>query len=110
MSGASGARHVLVAQSGSLQIFDRALGVVREKGIDAEFGIVPPFVFAVGDARKNQYAGALQARCFGTVDFAETEYDARRLVPAQRRKIIARLPWHAEQAGDRKSTRLNSSH
>src|SRR3546814_16265772 len=37
--------------------------------------------------------------CFGTVDFAETEHDARRLVPAQRRKIIARLPWHAEQAG-----------
>src|SRR3546814_4332491 len=41
-AAACGARHVLVAQSGSLQIFDRALGVVREKGIDAEFGIVPP--------------------------------------------------------------------
>src|SRR3546814_16267908 len=79
------ARHVLVAQSGSLQIFDRALGVVREKGIDAEFGIVPPFVFAVGDARKNQYAGALQARCFGTVDFAETEHEARGLVAWRRR-------------------------
>src|SRR3546814_18539097 len=66
-AAACGARHVLVAQSGSLQIFDRALGVVREKGIDAEFGIVPPFVFAVGDARKNQYAGVLQACCFGPV-------------------------------------------